>query len=765
MKKWGWIWAMILVSVYSESQSQKKWDGEGNDSLWNNPKNWHPDGLPNSTDSVVIDNSLFQKDIFIWVLDTVPIVIHALTVLPIPPLRITLEIPAINTHIPAISLLSKSISLSIHPNGTLINQSGASSGNTILLAGKFWIGNAGKYIHRTLRGNANLISALSVDPSNYKGVFEFDVPGSSGYTISISGRQFGTLQLSATRTPKKTYNGSGSSHLVVWGDLNVGDSATFNSTLNGNIGLHGNINILGRCLLNPSTRDSVSGRQLQFWSDTSKVTIKGTLSLGDNFRNIVIEKGETKLFSSVTLPKNSQSLIIRKGAVLDLQAFQVTGPGKFKTEHNASIKLTRKVAVDSLNSHSSIFMQLLEFDPTTNAYFYGDSMQQTGIHFPPALGKLTIDKKNESVYLSKTLELTDTLLLKAGNLKSTELNQLVFKGKYIDGHDSAYIDGPLTVSLHENKHYKIPIGDSSTYAPVLMYRNSNDSSRYFAQYKSRKSSFADSSKIYPLISITDQGYWIIQQLDTSNSTVNADSLLFYISQFKTDNLKGQPAMSRFDTVQKKWIGIPSAPMELNGRFLKIAPHYVKSGHYSLGELQLDALSKNGIELIRKRKNENMILEWTVADESRFTHFILERSQDGATYFKIDSVRSTKQSKSITHSSNPLHDRAEKYYYRIKGHQTDGKFMFSNIVFVSPQLPEIKVFPNPAQKILILQGVIEKIKSIRVFHSEKTSTQTILWSQNAETINLDISQLNSGVYELVLQTEKGIFYKTRFIKIN
>jgi len=125
MKKGGLIWIWILVCAYSNSWGQKKWDGEGNDSLWNNAKNWYPDGLPLSTDSVVIDNSIFQKDIFIWVTDTTSIVVHALTIQPSNALRITLEIPTNNSQNPALSVLSKGNSISIYPNGTLINQSGA----------------------------------------------------------------------------------------------------------------------------------------------------------------------------------------------------------------------------------------------------------------------------------------------------------------------------------------------------------------------------------------------------------------------------------------------------------------------------------------------------------------------------------------------------------------------------------------------------------------------------------------------------------------
>ena len=102
------------------------------------------------------------------------------------------------------NLIKKGIVL--EKNATLVNHTGASTGNIFSLNGTMYIGNGGKYIHKTIRGNSYIISKLEVDSGSRKGMVEFDVPGTAGYTLSLSGRKFGSLVLSANESMKKYFD-------------------------------------------------------------------------------------------------------------------------------------------------------------------------------------------------------------------------------------------------------------------------------------------------------------------------------------------------------------------------------------------------------------------------------------------------------------------------------------------------------------------------------------------------------------------------------
>jgi len=54
----------LFTGFFLNAAAQKKWDGQGNDSLWTNPKNWFPDGLPGIADNVLLDNSIVNTNLF-----------------------------------------------------------------------------------------------------------------------------------------------------------------------------------------------------------------------------------------------------------------------------------------------------------------------------------------------------------------------------------------------------------------------------------------------------------------------------------------------------------------------------------------------------------------------------------------------------------------------------------------------------------------------------------------------------------------------------
>ncbi|MEY3433212.1 MAG: hypothetical protein RL131_1148, partial [Bacteroidota bacterium] len=471
------------------------------------------------------------------------------------------------------------------------------------------------------------------------------------------------------------------------------------------------------------------------------------------------------LLSGLVFPKSTQCLIVRQNTTLDLASFKLTGWGKLKTENTASIHLSGIIAMDSANSNASIQMKGQDIDPGTAFCFYGDSAQQTGRDFPAIVANLTIEKSNRQLTLSKSLEITDTLLLKQGNLNSTEINQLYFKGNHLAGNDSSFIDGPVHVFWKEKKNYLVPLGDSSAYAPIRVHRNSSDSSMFQLEYKRRKPLQADSSKLYPLIGINQQGFWQVHPNHTINSEVVFDSLLFYVTHLNPNSLKGQPVMARYDTVGAKWIGIPSAPIDSNGLFLKIVPQQIKAGIYTLGELQIDALPKSEIELARKKINNDLILQWFVREDIQFDYYTLERSQDGIKFQQIDSIRSQKNNKGNTYASNNMTDTSERFFYRVKGKQSDGKVLFSNVIIVSPNVQAISSYPNPAQHEIRIQGITEKIKSIKIINVGAGSNQTVHWKQDLEKVIVNVSGIRQGIAELILSTETGRTYRTRIVKVN
>jgi len=236
---------------------QKKWDGGGNNTQWSNDLNWSPDGIPSPSDDVLLDNSLFPGSYLVELPSGNSLAdIHSLSIGTSPNI-ITLLLPVTNTATTALNLSGTGDVIIIGNNGVLRNASGANSGTPIMLIGTMKILDGGKYIHQTARGNAVLIDRLSSVPGTEKGIFEFDVPGTSGYTVSLTSNTFGTLSFSAKAAGgTKSYSGSGTGNLNIRGDLLIESGTQLSSTLTADILLAGNLKVDGRLNIIPVTPGS-----------------------------------------------------------------------------------------------------------------------------------------------------------------------------------------------------------------------------------------------------------------------------------------------------------------------------------------------------------------------------------------------------------------------------------------------------------------------------------------------------------------------------
>lgn len=212
--------------------AQVRWDGEGQDQQWATALNWEGDQVPGPDDEVLLDNSWVQDDYTVMLpAGAVSVVVRSLTIQPASGIIITWINPAVNTSSTAFVATAGGDAIVIGNGGVMINASGASSGTPVSVSpsGFFRINDGGHYIHRTERGHTtNLVSRLSIAPGTEAGIFEFDVPSATAYTVSVSNRTYGTLVFSATAAGQnKTYTGSGTGVVNIRGQLQIRSRAAF----------------------------------------------------------------------------------------------------------------------------------------------------------------------------------------------------------------------------------------------------------------------------------------------------------------------------------------------------------------------------------------------------------------------------------------------------------------------------------------------------------------------------------------------------------
>lgn len=240
------LFSIILFFTFLTADAQKKWDGGGVDGQWTNPLNWADDQVPQAFDDILLDHSFVQGSYTVW-LPAGNSAVNIKNIQVHPGLgsdSIRLVIPASNTSIPALSVGMGGIRLA--ERAILLNASGAPGGTAIAVADSIYILNGAMIIHNTKTAHAAYISKLSQSPGTETGLFVFDVPGTASYTVSLSGRVYGSLRLLSTASGSgRTYISTGASQAFIRGDLLIGDHVTYSLDFTGILDIRNNWEVRG----------------------------------------------------------------------------------------------------------------------------------------------------------------------------------------------------------------------------------------------------------------------------------------------------------------------------------------------------------------------------------------------------------------------------------------------------------------------------------------------------------------------------------------
>jgi hypothetical protein len=158
------------------------------------------------------------------------------------------------------------------------------------------------------------------------------------------------------------------------------------------------------------------------------------------------------------------------------------------------------------------------------------------------------------------------------------------------------------------------------------------------------------------------------------------------------------------------------------------------------------------------------LSWATGTESNSQGFVVERSQDGATFSAIDQV-STKavngvSSQALYYATTDKQPYGGVNYYRLKHLDLDGGYTYSAVVAVSfDKRSALSVFPNPAKGTIYtiyVKGIDVDQTSVKVEWYDMSGR---MLSQQTVAANYGTAQLNptfnNGVYVLKVVTQDGV----------
>jgi hypothetical protein len=299
---------------YSSFAGSKTWTGFGGDSEWANPLNWSDGSLPLPTDDVLLDNEALPVSYQVYLPDIV-VVLKTLHIFPSPGRNIEVILPSTNLSMDALTVTGPGYGIEINAGAIFRNASGLTSGESLLIADSIMIHDGGRYIHQTRAAHASgILKFLSIAPGTEQGIFDFDVPKAS-YTISVSNRIYGSLELHATAlgTPVN-YTCTGANPLTVRGNLRIGANVSMSMDLSG---ANGNILIEGDFIQEGGQLNLASGA-----GDNTVCRINGDLYQSANATITESNNGSPVL----ELNGNRSQAVAMAGKITNQVGFHINNP-------------------------------------------------------------------------------------------------------------------------------------------------------------------------------------------------------------------------------------------------------------------------------------------------------------------------------------------------------------------------------------------------------------------------------------------------------
>jgi hypothetical protein len=142
-----------------------------------------------------------------------------------------------------------------------------------------------------------------------------------------------------------------------------------------------------------------------------------------------------------------------------------------------------------------------------------------------------------------------------------------------------------------------------------------------------------------------------------------------------------------------------------------------------------------------RENNDVRLNWTVAQQVNNKGFAIERSEDGKAFIEVGFVNgqgTVNEKANFTY----LDEFRPSAYYRLRQVDNDGQTSYSDQVFVPAVTMPIAVYPNPTHKEIFINGLNGEAR-LEIFNAQgKLVVTYYVWNNES----IDIRNLPVGVYQ-------------------
>ncbi len=159
-------------------------------------------------------------------------------------------------------------------------------------------------------------------------------------------------------------------------------------------------------------------------------------------------------------------------------------------------------------------------------------------------------------------------------------------------------------------------------------------------------------------------------------------------------------------------------------------------------------------------NNTALLNWSASDMKDFSHFALEKSNDGKKFSEA-AVFFTNNTEEEFQFKDKLHTNTSEYvFYRLKMIDKDGNFTYSSTkmirIFTTEKNITVRSFPNPVMNqlnVAIPQEWQNAKVSFEIYNQQGLRVMQVNNSKTSQIQEINVQQMGSGIYILKVSNGK------------
>ena len=394
------------LKVYNNAP--KKWDGgASSDNNWSSPANWNPDGVPNSNNRVVLDNTHVNSDYTVNIDQGLSNTsIKSLTIEPNSGQSIDVVRKSGGN---AFKLTGAGKVLTIEDDGTFKDKSSVglpdnfTNGN-----GEMLIKSGGTY--QVLNSSNFSTSSLAGQISSSSSADGEVVIKSTGQTISASGKTYPTgLTLKNNTGSSVSYTTSGSSAFTIEGDFTIGSNVTYDATgrkSGGDLIVKGDFTNNGTFNLNSGVTSlklkGSSQQTIDGLSEISQLTVDDPQGV-KLMNSLTIQSGGTLDLKDgvISFANEGDQVVIESGASVNGGSASSYVAGKVKKKGSSDFKFpvgksAQYAPIEVTNFSNSSDFTAEYFKSQSNNFVSSSNLQSSSLNNISQNEYWTLDRNNPS---------------------------------------------------------------------------------------------------------------------------------------------------------------------------------------------------------------------------------------------------------------------------------------------------------------------------------------------------------------------------------